>query len=265
MNTKAFKTLTFFLLVILLSSFTVLLLDDTRPTVYIIGDSTVKNGDGKGNGELWGWGSIFSNFFDTSRIRVRNHAIGGRSSRTFLTEGRWEAILKELKPGDYVLMQFGHNDSGPLDDTARARGTIKGTGEETKDIYNPIRKVQETVHTYGWYMRKYAREAKEKGAIAIICSPVPRNIFKDGKVERADSSYGKWAEETAAAAGAYFLPLNTLVANEYEAMGPDQVKAFFPGDHTHTNKAGAALNAREVVVGLKQLQGCALPGYLAAQ
>lgn len=265
MNTKAFKTLLSAVLIVLLSSFTVLLLEDTRPTVYIIGDSTVKNGDGKGKGQLWGWGSIFSNFFDTSRIRVRNHAIGGRSSRTFLTEGRWEAILKELKPGDYVLMQFGHNDGGALDDTARARGTIKGTGEETKDIYNPIRKVQETVHTYGWYMRKYANEAKEKGATAIICSPVPRNIFKDGKVERADENYGKWAAETATATGAYFLPLNTLVADEYEAMGPDKVKAFFPGDHTHTNEAGAALNARAVVKGLQQLQGCALTGYLAAQ
>lgn len=265
MNRKAWKAVALPLLVLLLSSFTLLLLEDKKPTLYIIGDSTVRNGDGAGKGSLWGWGSIIGKFFDTSRISVRNHAIGGRSSRTFITEGRWETILKDLKPGDYVLIQFGHNDGGALDDTARARGTIKGTGEEVKDIYNPIRKVPETVHTYGWYMRKYVDEAKAKGAIAVICSPVPRNIFKEGKVERADSNYGKWAAETAVTTGAYFIPLNTIIADEYETLGPDQVKAFFPGDHTHTNEAGAALNARAVVKGLRQLNGCALAGFLAAQ
>lgn len=265
MNRKALKAVALPLLVVLMSSFTLLLLQDKKPVLYIIGDSTVKNGDGAGKNSLWGWGSIIGNFFDTSRIQVRNHAIGGRSSRTFITEGRWEKIVSELKPGDYVLMQFGHNDGGALDDTSRARGTIKGTGEESKDIYNPIRKVQETVHTYGWYMRKYVNEAKAKGAIAIICSPVPRNIFKEGKVERADDNYGKWASETATTTGAYFIPLNTIIANEYETLGADKVKEFFPGDHTHTNEAGAALNARAVVTGLKQLKDCALAGYLAAQ
>ncbi|WP_231940320.1 rhamnogalacturonan acetylesterase [Filimonas lacunae] len=248
---------------LILSSFTVLLLQQKKPVLYIIGDSTVKNGDGKGSNKLWGWGSIIGSYFDTTEMDVRNHAIGGRSSRTFLTEGRWDSILKTLKAGDYVLMQFGHNDGGALDDTSRARGTIKGTGEEYKDIYNPIRKVQERVYTYGWYMRKYANEAKAKGAIPIICSPIPRNIFKDGKVERADDNYGKWAAETAQTTGAFFIPLNTIVADEYEAMGPEKVKAFFPGDHTHTNEEGAKVNAAAVVKGLKQLEGCSLTCLLA--
>src|SRR5687768_9613808 len=160
---------------ILVSSF--VLLQTTRPTLYIIGDSTVKNGSGKGEQSLWGWGSFMADRFDTTRIAVQNHAIGGRSSRTFITEGRWERILQTLKAGDFVIMQFGHNDSGPLDDTARARGTIKGIGEDSSAIYNPIRKVNEVVHTYGWYMRKYINEAKAKGAIPIVCSPVPRNIY----------------------------------------------------------------------------------------
>ena len=152
-----------------------------KPTLYIIGDSTVRNGDGKGTNLQWGWGSLIAPFFDTNAISVRNHAIGGRSSRTFINEGRWQRILDELKPGDFVMMQFGHNDAGPLDDTARARGTIRGIGDESKEIYNPITKKQEVVYTYGWYMRKYVNEAKAKGAIPIICSPVPRNNFKDGK------------------------------------------------------------------------------------
>lgn len=65
-------------------------------------------------------------YFNTDKIEIQNHAKGGRSSRTFITEGRWDSIMKTIKKGDYVLMQFGHNDGGELADTLRARGTIKG-------------------------------------------------------------------------------------------------------------------------------------------
>ena len=77
--------------------FTILILmafiQKPTPTLYIIGDSTVKNGSGKGSDQLWGWGSVIQEHFDTTRINIQNHAIGGRSSRTFLTEGRWDKIL----------------------------------------------------------------------------------------------------------------------------------------------------------------------------
>jgi len=86
-----------------------------KPVLYIIGDSTVKNGDGRGGNGQWGWGSFLSGYFDTTKIIVENDAIGGRSSRTFITEGRWDRILAKLKKGDFVIMQFGHNDGGPLD------------------------------------------------------------------------------------------------------------------------------------------------------
>jgi rhamnogalacturonan acetylesterase len=245
---------------ILVSSF--VFLKAPRPTLYIIGDSTVKNGDGKGGKDLWGWGSFMADRFDTTRIGVQNHAIGGRSSRTFITEGRWDRILEQLKPGDFVIMQFGHNDSGPLDDTARARGTIKGIGEDSTAIYNPIRKMNEVVHSYGWYMRKYINETKAKGAVPIVCSPVPRNIFKDGKTERAHNSYGKWAQDCAKAGNAFFIPLNDLIADQYDALGADSVKNFFPGDHTHPNKKGSTLNADLVVKGIKDLNKCELKNYL---
>src|SRR5215471_12245876 len=97
-------------------SFTKAGLEDIKPVFYIIGDSTVKNGKGKGDGGLWGWGNFLDGYFDTTRISVRNHALGGRSSRTFITEGHWDVVLSTLKKGDYVILQFGHNDSGPLDD-----------------------------------------------------------------------------------------------------------------------------------------------------
>src|SRR2546426_11415695 len=130
----------------------------SQPTLFIIGDSTVRNGT---KGQM-GWGDPILALFDSVKIRVVNRAIGGRSSRTFLTEGRWGKVLEELKSGDFVLMQFGHNDSGPLDDSSRARGSIRGTGEETREIDNPITKKQEVVHSYGWYLRQYVRDAKAK-------------------------------------------------------------------------------------------------------
>ncbi len=232
-----------------------------KPVLYIIGDSTVQNGSGKGSDSLWGWGSFMNLFLDTTKIEIQNHAKGGRSSRTFLTEGRWDSVMKTIKKGDYVLMQFGHNDGGELADTLRARGTIKGIGEESKDIYNPIRKVNETVYTYGHYMRKYANESKSKGAIPIIVSPVPRNKFDEkGKIEK--DQYGVWAQEVAQQTGSYFIDLNEMVIEKYQKMGAEKVKAFFPKDHTHTNEAGAVLNAELVTEGIKKLKGSELKKYI---
>ena len=232
-----------------------------KPVLYIIGDSTVQNGSGKGSDSLWGWGSFMNQFLDSTKIDIQNLAKGGRSSRTFVTDGRWESIMKTIKKGDYVLMQFGHNDGGELADTLRARGTIKGIGTESKGIYNPIRKVNETVYTYGYYMRKYVNEAKSKGAIPIIVSPVPRNKFDEkGKIEK--DQYGIWSEEVAKQTGAYFIDLNEMVIKKYQELGQEKVKAFFPKDHTHTNEAGAVLNAELVAEGIKQLKSCELKNYL---
>jgi rhamnogalacturonan acetylesterase len=249
----------YFLMIVFASCTTAkLLTEDKKPVLFIIGDSTVKNGDGTGKNQQWGWGSFIADYFDTTKISAKNHAIGGRSSRTFITEGRWDKIMANLKKRDYVIIQFGHNDGGPLDDTARARGSIKGIGEEAKEIYNPITKKQEVVYTFGHYMRKYIRDAKSKGAIAIVCSLIPRNEWKEGKVERADGSYGTWARQIAKTEGAYFIDLNNIVAEKYEAMGASAVKPFFPVDHTHTNLEGAKLNAGLVIAELKKIK----PGKL---
>jgi rhamnogalacturonan acetylesterase len=224
-----------------------------KPVLYIIGDSTVRNGDGTGKSQQWGWGSFIAPYFDTTRMGVQNHAIGGRSSRTFITEGRWERITSKLKKGDIVIMQFGHNDGGPLDDTARARGSIRGIGDDSATIYNPIRKMNETVYSFGGYMRRYIRETRAAGAIPIVCSPIPRNDWKNGKVVRSPQSYAGWAKSVAEAEGVAFIDLNDIIATRYEAMGPEAVKLFFPVDHTHTDKAGAQLNAEIVMAEMKKL------------
>lgn len=233
-----------------------------KPTFYIIGDSTVRNGDGSGRNGQWGWGNFIAAYFDTTKISIQNLAIGGRSSRTFITEGRWDKILATLKKGDYVIMQFGHNDAGPLDDTARARGTIRGIGDESREIYNPITKKQEVVYTYGWYLRKFIKDAKAKGATPIVCSPIPRNDWREGRVIRSTESYAKWSAEVAKSEGAYFIDLNNLVALKYESMGAEAVKPFFPADHTHTNIDGAKLNASIVINEIKRIKPGKLKKFL---
>lgn len=227
-----------------------------KKRVFVIGDSTVANG----NDTIVGWGKELPAWFDSSRVIIVNKARGGRSSRTFHTEGLWNEILPQLKKDDYVLMQFGHND-GARPDAEKFRGSLRGIGDETRKITKPDG-TKETVHTYGWYMKKYIRETQAKGAVPVVLSMIPRNIWKDGKVERASEMYGKWAREVAESSGAFFIDLNELVAEKYEEMGAEKVKAFFPGDHTHSNKAGAKLNAETVVQGIKELKNCELKAYL---
>jgi len=92
-------------------------LNPKLPTLFVVGDSTANN---RANGAL-GWGDPFSSYFDTTKINVLNRARAGRSSRTFISEGLWERVLADMKPGDFVLIQFGHNDAGSLN-TDRACG-----------------------------------------------------------------------------------------------------------------------------------------------
>lgn len=217
------------------------------PTIHIIGDSTVRNT----NEGLAGWGDFLAQHVDPEKATVQNHAIGGRSSRSFITEGRWTTVLEALKPGDIVIVQFGHNDGGPLDDE-RGRGTIRGTGEETKEVVIKTDGEPETVHSYGWYLRKYASDAKAKGAIPIIVSPVPRNIWKDGKISRNAADYGQWAKEASEQSGATYIDLNARIADRCEEIGQEKTAALFTErDHTHTNKSGAILNAEVLAAELR--------------
>ena len=236
-----------------------------KPTLFLIGDSTVKNGKGKGDGGLWGWGNFLPAYFDTTKILVRNNALGGTSSRTFRTFGLWDKVLVNIKPGDFVMMQFGHNDSSPLNDTLRARGTIRSNGDESEEIDNLITKKHETVHSYGWYLRQFIADIKAKGATPIVLSPVPRNTWQNGKANRNDQDYGKWAAEAAKQGGAYFIDLNKIIADRYEAEGEARVRAeyFNTTDHTHTIEAGARLNAASVVQGLKEQKNIPLNKYLS--
>lgn len=258
------KRLTIPLICLLFASFTLIARAEApnpKPTLFIVGDSTVKNGT---RGQR-GWGEEIAAFFDTDKIRIENRAIGGRSSRTFQTEGRWDKILAEAKPGDFVLLQMGHNDGGPLDDAARARGSIRGIGEETKEIDNPITKQHEVVHTYGWYLRKYINDARAKKMTAILCTPVPhcpRTPVAAGDVEK--SNYVVWSSQVAENEHIPLIHLNKIIMSHYAGIPPEQIKEkyFTAADNTHTNVDGAKLNASCVVEGIRELKDVELMKYL---
>jgi lysophospholipase L1-like esterase len=239
--------------------------DPKLPTLFLIGDSTVRNGQGDGNNGQWGWGEPLVALFDPIKINVVNRAVGGLSSRTYLTLDHWAQVLPLMKPGDFVLMQFGHNDDGALNNEPpgplRARGTIRGTGDESVEIDNVMTKKHEVVHSYGWYLRRFIADAHARGVTPIVCSLVPRKSWRDGHIARAP--YAAWAAEVARTTGAAFLPLNELVALRYEALGAEAVEKLFADANTHTNRAGAELNAAVVVAALKALPGAPLATTLS--
>ena len=229
------------------------------PTIFVVGDSTAKN---NANGGL-GWADPFINYFDARTVNVLNRARGGRSSRTYITEGLWDKVMSELKKGDFVLIQFGHNDGGKINDELRARGSLPGIGEETQEIDNLQTKQHEVVHTYGWYMRKIIADVKSKGATPIVLSLTVRNIWKDGHVERGSGRFGEWAAQIAKSQNVEFIDLTTIIANRYEQMGQEKVNELFATDHTHTNPAGAELNAALVVYGIQNMKPSPLKRYLS--
>ena len=247
-----------FLVIISLAFTSFLLFKNKKPTLYIIGDSTVRNS----NRPQCGWGELIGEYFDSSMINISNQAMAGRSTRTFIKEKRWDKVLATLRKGDFVLMQFGHNE-GSRPDTSKGgyRGVLKGIGDETVNLLWKDSTI-ETVHTYGWYLKKFVNDVSAKGATPIICSMIPRNEFVTGKVKRADNDYGKWAAEVAINEAAFFIDLNRITADKYDLLGPEEVKKYFPGDHTHTNLEGAGVNAASVVEGIRGLGNRALNNYL---
>ena len=233
--------------------------DPKLPTLFIIGDSTVNN---RTRGYM-GWGDPIAYRFDLKKINVENRARGGRSSRTFFRDGLWVQVMADMKQGDFVLMQFGHNDAIPLTDP-RNRASLPGIGEETREVPDPKTGAMETVHTYGWYLRRYIDDTKTRGATAIVLSPVPRNNWHtDGTVVRT-LDYTQWAAEVAKAEGVPFVDLNKIVADRYDAAGRLSVSHNYFGraDRTHTTPLGASVTAACVVQGLEALPDCPLRAFI---
>ena len=232
------------------------------PVLFTIGDSTVRNED-KGDG-MWGWGSVIADLMDTARISVENHAMAGRSARTYLDEGRWDKVYNALQPGDFVLIQFGHNDAGDIH-TGKARAELPGAGNESRIFKMEATGKYKVVYTFGWYLRKFIMDVKEKGAYPIVLSHTPRNKWDNGQIERNAKSFGLWTRQAAEEAGAWFIDLNKITGDKLQDMGFNEglrvVGEYFKRDHTHTSLKGAQLNAQSIVEGLMQTD-CPLKDFL---
>jgi rhamnogalacturonan acetylesterase len=247
-------------------------LDPKLPTLFIVGDSTARN-----QADL-GWGDHIAHYFDTSKINIANRARAGRSSRSYYNEGLWNAVLVEMKPGDYVLLQMGHNDGGtttPQTD-AKARASYKGLGDEAAAYPLPrpfttgpiAGQTTETIHTYGWYMRKYIADTRAKHATPILMSVTIRNIWKpdDSGTTRIERDMGYDAEITQLAKDmkVLYADMATVEADRLEALGPEKTALLFPIDHTHTSAEGAERNAESVVIALRNAHSPLVP-YLKPQ
>lgn len=238
-----------------------------KPVVFITGDSTVKNKDSDKDG-MWGWGSQAYTVFDQNKVTCVNVAKAGRSTRSYVREGRWEQVYNTLQPGDFVLLQFGHNDICPIAD-AKERGVIPGTAD-TCHVYKMEKDGRyEVVYSFGWYLRKMIDDCREKGATPILVSLTPRNEWPHGKVERRNDSYGKWYREVVEQTGVDFLDVHNIsadfldrkFASKSEEKSKKAASRFFNNDHTHTSLAGARMNAQSVAKGLRDINS-PLAAYL---
>jgi len=227
--------------VLLLMSFT--LSPPRKIKVYLIGDSTMCLYPTK-QFPINGWGMPFANYFDEG-VTIDNRAKGGRSTRTFLAENRWQPIADSLNAGDYVLMQFGHNDEGPPPQYA--------------DRYTPV-------PDYKVNLIKFITETRAKNAIPILITPVSRRGFdKDGKAKETHIPYTKAVFEIGAEYKVPVIDLDKMSRDYYQQLGPDRSKLLFmeldsaehPNyplgrhDNTHFNEYGARKMAQIVLNDLK--------------
>lgn len=209
-------------------------------TVYLIGDSTMSVKELKAYPET-GWGMPFALFFD-STVVVDNRARNGRSTRTFISENRWQPVADQLKEGDYVFIQFGHNDES----------------KEKTDRYT-------TPEEYKRNLSMFIDESRAKKAIPILLTPVSRRRFKDGVAQETHTEYSKLARETAAEKKVSLIDLDKLSIELLQKFGEEKSKLLFlqlePGEHpnypegkndnTHFNELGARLVAQLVLAEIK--------------
>ncbi|KAI0893086.1 carbohydrate esterase family 12 protein [Annulohypoxylon nitens] len=220
-------------------------------TIHLCGDSTMAKGGGGASGQpTEGWGEYLKYSFGSDYV-VHNAAIGGRSARSFTREGRFDAVAEVVQPGDWVVIEFGHNDGGSLS-TDNGRTDCPGAEDETcQTTYNGV---SETVLTYPAYYKNAAKLFLEKGAKVILDSPTPNNVCETGTcvddVSRFD--YYAWhAAAELASPDVYHVPHKEYAVQVMQKLGPDTVNANYPNDHTHTGPYMANVMAGAFVLGLK--------------
>ncbi|HUS03031.1 MAG TPA: rhamnogalacturonan acetylesterase [Chitinophagaceae bacterium] len=213
--------------------------------VYLIGDSTMCYYEPQ-SGPITGWGMPFANFFDNS-VTIDNRARGGRSTRTFISENRWQPVADSLQEGDYVLMQFGHND-------------------EAKETQYAARYT--SVPDYKTNLIKFITGTRAKKATPVLITPVTRMRFdKEGKIQQTHVEYTAACYEVAKQYNVPLIDLDKKSRDLLQQFGADNAKLLFmqlaPGEHpnypegqkdnTHFNEFGARKIAELVLAGIREL------------
>jgi rhamnogalacturonan acetylesterase len=205
------------------------------PSLIIAGDSTAANG----NAMARGWAALLCDYFDTGKVNLLNQAQGGARFNTYI-QTNWGRVLSAVKPGDFVVIQFGHN-SGPL----------PGIGEET----------QGDMHTHGWYLRKFVADVRGKKGIPIAATLTLRDLWsdKDGKVERlkeqvaGQGGMSDWTRQVAAAEKVLLVDHSNIIGDIYDKLRENETDKLFGDHYLHTNTAGAIVNCEAFIAGLKSL------------
>ena len=221
-----------------------------KTTVYTIGDSTMANKKDPDRNPEHGWAQVLQPFFKDN-IVIENKAVNGRSTKSFINEKRWDSIYKKLKKGDYVFIEFGHNDE-KIEDSTRF------TNPHTSYRYNLI---------------KFVKESREKGAIPILLTSIARRNFNEKGV--LVPTHGEYPLETRLVAQEYkvpFIDLEYLTELLEQSYGPEKSKqlhlhfkagenAYYDkdkADDTHLSLLGATKIAQIVVDQIKTIQDSSL-------
>lgn len=228
--------------ILFIISFFFLISCKTSPTLFLIGDSTMSDKSEEAMPEK-GWGQLLPEFFN-SEIQIINCAKNGRSSRSFIYEGRWDSVYADLRKGDFVIIQFGHNDD-----------VITKTGRHS------------TLEEYKYNLTKYVKETREKGATPILCTPIQRRIFDStGVLTNTHGKYPEVVREVAKAMDVVLIDMQVKSDSVVNALGDHESKKLFmhlePGiypkypkgkeDNTHFVEKGARKMAGLFVDGLKE-------------
>lgn len=179
-------------------------------TIFLAGDSTMSIKETRAYPET-GWGMPFVHFFHTT-VRIENRAKNGRSTRTFIEEGLWSKLIKDVQPNDYVFIQFGHNDESP----------------EKVDRYT-------SPEQYKINLVRFVEETRQKKAKPVLLTPVSRRRFKEGKQVETHEVYSKIVRELASQLKVPFFELDKKSQVLYQNTGEETSKLFFlqlqPGEH----------------------------------
>ncbi|MEZ4927225.1 MAG: glycosyl hydrolase family 28 protein [Saprospiraceae bacterium] len=217
-----------------------------RPTVFLAGDSTMSQKKESAYPEH-GWGMAIPDLFDTTEVRFENHAVNGRSTKSFRTLGHWDAMMKNVKPGDYVFMQFGHNDSKESDTTRYAPAQTD----------------------YRANLKRFISEIRTKGAQPVLLTPVVRRNFdSNGGFVDKHGDYPSVVREVAKSEKVPMIDLWAKSKALLEKLGPDDSKAMFMNlkagvypnrpdglnDNTHFRPFGAKMVASLVAEGIREIE-----------